>query len=82
MLNRMADVAYNTDSFPALIQTLADARNMSPDKKPLFLMGYKERHGEERRLWDMTKKVGIDFIRVGTVPGHASGVAPIEIWIG
>lgn len=77
----MADVAYNTDSFPALVQTLAGVPGKNPGKKPLFVMGYKERHDEERTLWDMAKSVGINFVQVGTIPGHASGGAPIEIWI-
>jgi hypothetical protein len=78
----MADVTYNTDSFPALIQTLAGVRNINPDKKPFFLLGYKERHDEERTLWDLVKTVGIDFAQVGAIPGHISGGAPIEIWVG
>ncbi|RXW20725.1 hypothetical protein EST38_g5126 [Candolleomyces aberdarensis] len=79
----MADVTYNTSSFPALVRTLADLLNMDSTKRPCFLMGYKEREEAERTLWEMVEKVGIKFVQVGSVPGYVSGEdAPIEIWIG
>ena len=82
-MNRMADVTYNTSSFPALVRTLADLRNMDPTKRPCFLMGYKEREEAERTLWDMAEAVGIKFVQVGSVPGYVLGAeAPFEIWIG
>ncbi|KAH9074847.1 putative methyltransferase-domain-containing protein [Lactarius deliciosus] len=68
----MADVAYNTSSFPAL---LTGAR------EPLVLLAYKERDSGERRLWDMmARRVSIVLERVGSEAG--AGGPPVEIWMG
>ena len=78
----MADVTYNTASFPALVQTLAGLRALNPEKIPCFLLGYKERDEAERTLWVMAEEIGIKFDQVGMVPGHDSIEAPIEVWVG
>ncbi|KAI9440757.1 putative methyltransferase-domain-containing protein [Lactarius indigo] len=85
----MADVAYNTSSFPALLSTLASLLALSGDgdgaaagaREPLVLLAYKERDPGERRLWDMmARQVGIVLERVGNEAG--AGGPPVEIWMG
>ncbi|EJF59360.1 hypothetical protein DICSQDRAFT_148570 [Dichomitus squalens LYAD-421 SS1] len=77
----MADVTYNTASFPALVRTLSSLLRLSPpDHPPIFLLGYKERDPEERTLWDMTKTIGVSFEKVGERIG--AGREPVEVWIG
>ncbi|KAF9499516.1 hypothetical protein BDN71DRAFT_1463970 [Pleurotus eryngii] len=77
----MADVTYNTASFPALVKTLERLVKLSvrSGKQPLILLGYKERDEAERTLWDMVKEIGIDFQKVGEREG--AGGFPVEIWI-
>ncbi|KAG9309578.1 putative methyltransferase-domain-containing protein [Chiua virens] len=79
----MADVTYNTASFPALIGTLS--RLIQHGKKrdgrpPKVLMGYKERHSDEQSLWDHARAIGLDFRKIAQVSG--AGGNPIEIWLG
>lgn len=83
----MADVAYNTSSFPALLSTLASLLTLSATggaREPLVLLAYKERDPGERRLWDMMMAhqvgVGVALERVGSEAG--AGGAPVEIWMG
>lgn len=76
----MADVAYNTDSFSALVKVLSGLQSLDASKRPSFLLGYKERDEAERTLWALTEAVGIKFVRIGSVPGHVSGDSPVEIW--
>jgi protein N-lysine methyltransferase METTL21D len=79
--NRMADVTYNTDSFPALVRTLrALISACHPLDSPLIVMGYKERDPSERSLWDMTKEIGIVLEKIGERKG--CGYPPVEIWVG
>jgi len=79
----MADVTYNTASFPSLIRTLSNLmqlniqRNVDP---PVILLGYKERDPEERALWEMVGSIGIVLERVGERVG--SGANEVEIWVG
>jgi protein N-lysine methyltransferase METTL21D len=75
----MADVTYNTSSFPMLVNTLKSIVAANSETRPYFLLGYKQRDESERSLWDMMKVIGLDFTQVGEVPGY--GGAPIEIWI-
>ncbi|RDB15874.1 hypothetical protein Hypma_003674 [Hypsizygus marmoreus] len=75
----MADVTYNTASFPSLVRTLSQLIRIGK-KPPLVLMGYKERHVEERTLWDLAQKVGVGFQRIGEKAG--AGGAPVEVWLG
>ena len=77
----MADVTYNTASFPALVKTLSSLIRLSPpDAPPTIILGYKERDPEERTLWDMAKNVGIILEKVGERVG--AGRESVEIWIG
>ncbi|KAG8967223.1 hypothetical protein FRC03_010467 [Tulasnella sp. 419] len=84
----MADVTYNTTSFPSLIRTihsLVTSWTQNPNSDgcggPRILMAYKERDPSERQLWDMAaKQVGVFFERVGGVEG--AGEMEVEIWIG
>lgn len=76
---RMADVTYNTSSFPSLIRTL-DRLSRLRDSRPTVLLAYKERDPDERRLWDMASEIELAFERVAEVPGY--GGMPVEIYIG
>lgn len=84
----MADVTYNTDSFPSLIRTLsnltrpdiAHAERSAPRQSPLIILGYKERDSSERTLWSLIQEIGIDLEKVGVVKG--AGQEYVEIWIG
>ncbi|KAJ3789816.1 putative methyltransferase-domain-containing protein [Lentinula aff. detonsa] len=77
----MADVTYNTASFPALIRTLSRLIKLNPiDKPPMILLGYKERDVAERTLWTMATEIGVLFELAGEKPG--AGGAPVEVWIG
>ncbi|KAI0630629.1 putative methyltransferase-domain-containing protein [Trametes polyzona] len=77
----MADVTYNTASFPSLVRTLSSLiRLSSPHKTPIIILGYKERDAAERTLWDMVREIGITFEQVGQRAG--AGGQAIEIWIG
>lgn len=85
----MADVTYNTASFPSLIRTLKslflaqgsqNAEGISQVTPPLALLAYKERDPAERTLWEMARGIGITFEQAGAVPG--AGGESVEIWIG
>ncbi|KAL1710852.1 hypothetical protein EV121DRAFT_285277 [Schizophyllum commune] len=89
----MADVTYNTDSFPELVSTMKSLIALSPASTPppMFLLGYKQRHPDERVLWDMAEKqAGVHFVKVAERRGYARpaedvtgrGEGPVEIWIG
>ncbi|KAK0189176.1 hypothetical protein F5146DRAFT_1140729 [Armillaria mellea] len=75
----MADVTYNTSSFPALLRTLTNLITMSA-KPPLILLGYKERDEAERTIWVMANEIDIQFRKVDEIAG--TGVDPVEVWIG
>lgn len=77
--DRMADVTYNTASFPSLINTIARLSKRSP-KPPIVLLAYKERDPDERKLWDMALGIGLQFTEVTTLDG--AGGQPIEIYAG
>ncbi|KAI0676122.1 putative methyltransferase-domain-containing protein [Trametes maxima] len=77
----MADVTYNTASFPSLIRTISALVRLSPPSKPpVIVLGYKERDLAERTLWDMAEKIGVTFKKVGGRAG--AGGRAVEIWIG
>lgn len=82
----MADVTYNTASFPALVGTLKKLSSLPDDgsegrrKPPLVLLAYKERHPDERTLWSMIKDIGLAFEEIARIPG--AGGAPVEIYLG
>lgn len=80
----MADVTYNTASFPALVGTLKKLSSLLDSSeghhRPMVLLAYKERHPDERSLWSMVKDISLTFEEVARIPG-AEG-APIEIYLG
>lgn len=80
----MADVTYNTASFPALIGTLSrlidSCKHKRNGRPPRVLMGYKERHPDERLLWDRAKDIDLHFQQIARVNG--AGGNPVEIWLG
>ena len=81
--HRMADVTYNTASFPSLVRTLSNLIQFNIQKNidpPVILLGYKERDSEERTLWEMTRGIGVVFERVGERAG--SGGKEVEVWVG
>jgi hypothetical protein len=75
----MADVTYNTASFPSLVRTLAQLIQLGTNP-PLVLMGYKERDAAERTLWDLVAEIGLEFEQISEHTG--AGGAPVEIWLG
>ncbi|KIK90517.1 hypothetical protein PAXRUDRAFT_677048 [Paxillus rubicundulus Ve08.2h10] len=80
----MADVTYNASSFPALIGTLSRLIEFSKKKRngrpPMVLLGYKERHADERLLWDQVKEINVHLGQVGEVKGAEGN--PVEVWVG
>jgi len=86
----MADVTYNTASFPSLIRTLKNLLTLPAQlnmeegntrlSSPLALLAYKERDPSERTLWEMARGVGIHFEQIDAVSG--AGGDPVEIWVG
>lgn len=75
----MADVTYNTISFPALSRTLSRLSRMGP-RPPVILLGYKERDETGRSFWGFAAEAGIRFQKIGEREG--AGGAPVEIWLG
>lgn len=73
----MADVTYNTASFPSLCRTLSHLVRLH-SKPPAIVLSYKLRDDAEKEFWKMTAEVGIEFVQVGKREG--AGGAPIEIW--
>ncbi|KIY52967.1 hypothetical protein FISHEDRAFT_69426 [Fistulina hepatica ATCC 64428] len=80
----MADVTYNIASFLALLRTLKSFIQLgagpNSNAAPLIVLGYKERHLDERVLWEMARSIGVLFHEVDARPG--AGGQPVEIWIG
>ena len=75
----MADVTYNTASFPSLVRTLAQLIRLGP-RPPLVLLGYKERDVAERTLWNLVAEIGLKFEKISELTG--AGGTPVEIWLG
>jgi hypothetical protein len=93
--NRMADVTYDTSSFPALLRTLTSLLSLSDHRRqcvggpgahepidgPLVLLAYKERDPGEQRLWDMmVHETGVVLECIGKQA--VAGGLPVEIWLG
>ncbi|KAI9510044.1 hypothetical protein F5148DRAFT_977404 [Russula earlei] len=87
----MADVTYNTSSFPALLRTLSSLLALSAhhrrdgarkdEREPLVLLAYKERDPAERQVWEMmARETGVMLECVGKHAG--GGGLPVEIWLG
>ncbi|KAJ3526936.1 hypothetical protein NM688_g8195 [Phlebia brevispora] len=78
----MADVTYNTSSFPSLVRTLDKLLRLGDDRgdrsTPTVLLGYKERDASERALWEMVNGVGIKLEKIGEKAG--ADEPPVEIW--
>lgn len=74
----MADVSYNTSSFPSLARTLSRLVRLGSNP-PIILLGYKERDAAERTWWDIAAQAGIDFEKIGERIG--AGGEPVEIWV-
>lgn len=81
----MADVTYNTASFPSLLRTLSSLFQLNIKHSrlpPIVILGYKERDPDERTLWGMLQsEMGIHLEKVGECEGWP-GSSPIEFWIG
>jgi len=80
----MADVTYNTASFPSLVRTLqrivGSTSSLSPsDQGPSILLAYKQRDPSERELWPMLEEIGISLTRIDQVMGK--GAEEVEIWV-
>jgi len=75
----MSDVAYNTDSFSALLSTTSKLLQIG-EQPPVILLGYKERDEAERSLWNMMENIGVRLEMIGSRQGFAD--PPIEIWYG
>lgn len=75
----MADVTYNTASFPSLVRTLAQVMRLGT-KPPMVLMGYKQRDAAERTLWNLVAEIGLELKKISEHKG--AGGAPVEIWLG
>lgn len=88
----MADVTYNTSSFPSLVKTLSrllsfpsasspTVPNDTVREPPLVLLAYKQRDPAERDLWNMVEKnTGMKLVRIGGESG--AGGEEVEIWMG
>lgn len=94
----MADVTYNTSSFPALVGTISRVLSLSntassevsildpdqpPRDPPMIVLAYKQRDPAEHLLWDMLEeKTGVKLTKVGIDVGAGSEEEAVEIWIG
>jgi hypothetical protein len=87
----MADVTYNTASFPSLVRTVRSLLHSSAERDPLIVLAYKQRDVEERSLWGMLKEEGVELEKVAEESGMspeswgadgAEGQGPVEVWIG
>ncbi|KAG9075376.1 hypothetical protein FS749_012966, partial [Ceratobasidium sp. UAMH 11750] len=78
----MADVTYNTGSFPALLDTVIALLNgPSPSSaSPMILLAYKCRDPSERTLWRDAAARGISFVQVDCIKGAREPA--VEVWLG
>lgn len=79
----MADVTYNTASFPSLVRTLDRlvqlSRASASDRSPCIVLAYKQRDAAERTLWPMLRDIDVQLELVDKVSG--AGGEDVEIWI-
>jgi hypothetical protein len=74
----MADVTYNTSSFPSLLRTVDSILQLAPGCN--VVLAYKERHEAERGIWGMFEGIGLKMQMVDQV--HGFGGAQVEVWVG
>ncbi|KAF9642791.1 hypothetical protein BDM02DRAFT_3105222, partial [Thelephora ganbajun] len=69
----VADMTYNTASFPSLVRTLSSPVRLNANHSrspPAVILGCKERDPDERLFWSMLKsEVGIRLEKVGKCEG-------------
>ena len=79
----MADVTYNTSSFPSLVNTLDKLLHFGEGRDDYLpstlLLGYKERDASERTLWEMVNRIGLHLHKIDERLGASE--PPVEIWI-
>lgn len=75
----MADVTYNTASFPSLVRTICNLVKQPTDEafgandgeasagRPYILMAYKQREEAERKLWGMLEEKGVALILIDKI---------------
>ncbi|GJJ11469.1 hypothetical protein Clacol_005702 [Clathrus columnatus] len=79
----MADVTYNTASFPSLVRTICNlvkydhvldtATPVHHPYRPYILMAYKQRDHAERSLWDMLGERGIVLTLIDKITAQCGG---------
>jgi hypothetical protein len=74
----MADVTYNTSSFPSLIRTVDSVLRLVPGCE--VVLAYKERHETERRILGMFESIGLRMRKIDHIYGF--GAAEVEVWLG
>lgn len=74
----MADVTYNTSSFPSLLRTVDSVLRLAPGCE--VVLAYKERHETERGIWGMFESIGLRMQKVDQIYGF--GGAQVEVWLG
>lgn len=78
----MADVTYNTASFPSLLRTVSHLLDQHSTPSTLVLLGYKQRDIAERSLFNLMKdgQPRVELYQVGESTGM--GGEPVEVWLG
>jgi hypothetical protein len=74
----MADVTYNTTSFPSLLRTVDSTLRLAPGCE--VVLAYKERHETEREIWGDFEGIGLKMRKIDQVDGF--GGAEVEVWLG
>ena len=74
----MADVTYNTSSFPSLLRTVDSILRLAPSCQ--VVLAYKERHEAEGEIWGMFEGVGLRMQKIDQV--HGFGGAEVQVWLG
>jgi hypothetical protein len=74
----MADVTYNTSSFPSLLRTVDSILRLAPSCA--VVLAHKERHEAERGIWGMFEGIGLKMQKIDQIYGF--GGAPVEVWLG
>lgn len=76
----MADVTYNTASFPSLVRTICNlvkprgtTSDNTPVHRPYLLMAYKQRDYAERNLWPMLEEHGVVLTLIDKITAQCGG---------